>query len=103
MKRDSIRKPETGPKFESNGGYFQAGMMLNRRRTWEGAVRYGKRDVSAIISNDDNTELRGGLSYYYRRHTLKLQMDFGRVEVGRVATPGKARTNELRIQSQFIF
>ena len=78
-------------------------MMINRRRTWEGAVRYGKRDVSAIISNDDNTELRGGLSYYYRRHTLKLQMDFGRVEVGRVATPGTAKTNELRIQSQFIF
>ena len=97
------RRPETGAKFDSDGGYFQAGMMINRRRTWEGAVRYGKRDVNAIISNDDNTELRGGLSYYYRRHTLKLQMDFGRVEVGRVATPGTSKTNELRIQSQFIF
>ncbi len=97
------RRPETGPKFESSGGYFQAGMMFNRRRTWEGAVRYGMREISALISNDDNTELRGGLSYYYRRHTLKLQMDFGRVEVGRLATSGKSKTNELRIQSQFIF
>ena len=97
------RRPETGPKFDSNGGYFQAGMMLNKRRTWEGALRYGMREVSALISNDDNTELRGGLSYYYRRHTLKFQMDFGRVEVGRLATSGTSKTNELRIQSQFIF
>ena len=61
------------------------------------------RRFSRPNHNADNTELRGGLSYYYRRHTLKLQMDFGRVEVGRITNPGKAKTNELRIQSQFIF
>lgn len=98
------RRPETGSKFNSHGYYMQAGMMLNRRRTWEGALRYGDREVSDIIANTDVTELRGGISYYYRRHSLKFQMDFGRVETGLGATnSNKRKDNELRLQSQFIF
>jgi phosphate-selective porin OprO/OprP len=98
------RTPETAAKFDSNGGYLQAGMMLNRFRTWEGVVRYGEREVSDLVANDDITEIRGGINYYYRRHTLKLQMDFGRVETGLGATnSNKRKDNELRIQAQFIF
>jgi phosphate-selective porin OprO and OprP len=98
------RDQETGPTFDSNGYYVQAGVMLNKRRTWEGAIRYGDREVSDIVPNDDVKELRGGISYYYRRHTLKLQMDFGRIETGLGATnSNKRKDNELRIQSQFIF
>src|SRR5688572_17069091 len=80
------REPETGPSFNSDGYYFQTGVMLNRRRTWEAALRYGDLDVNERITNDHVKELRGGLSYYYRRHTLKLQMDYGRVETGLGAT-----------------
>jgi phosphate-selective porin OprO/OprP len=98
------REPETGTNFNSNGYYAQAGVMLNRRRTWEAAVRYGDRDVNDTIANDDSSELRGALSYYYRRHTLKLQMDFGRVQTGPGATNSNERKDhELRIQTQFVF
>ena len=79
-------RPRPAAKFDSNGGYLQAGMMLNQFRTWEAAVRYGQRELSDLVDNDDITEIRGGLNYYYRRHTLKFQMDFGRVETGLGAT-----------------
>jgi len=98
------RTPETAPKFDSNGGYLQAGMMLNKFRTWEAALRYGERELSDRIANDKIKEIRGGINYYYRRHTLKFQMDFGQVETGLGATNSNKRKDyELRLQSQFIF
>ena len=54
--------------------------MLNRPRTWEAAARYAQREVSSLIDNDDVTEMRLGLSYYYRRHNLKFQVDAGQLE-----------------------
>jgi outer membrane receptor protein involved in Fe transport len=98
------REPETGDSFDSNAYYAQAGVMLNRRRTWEAAIRYGDREVNNRIANDNISELRGGLSYYYRRHALKFQMDFGQIETGLGATnSNKRKDNELRMQAQFIF
>lgn len=98
------RTPETGAKFRADGWYFQTGVMLNRRRTWEGAIRYGDREVNNRLANDDITELRGGISYYYRRHTLKFQMDVGRLETGLGATNNnKSKLTEVRLQTQFIF
>jgi hypothetical protein len=98
------RDPETGSTFNSDGYYAQAGMMLNRRRTWEAGLRYGDREVSDLVVNDNITELRGGLSYYYRRHALKFQMDVGQVKTGLGATNSdKRKDNELRMQAQFIF
>jgi hypothetical protein len=43
------------------------------------------------------------VSYYYARHGLKWQNDFGQVEVQ--AGPGRAsvKTFEVRSQLQFIF
>ena len=98
------RTPETGAKFDANGGFFQFGVMLNQFRTWEAAFRYGSRDVNNTLGNDTIDEIRGGLSYYYRRHTLKFQTDFGQVSTGLGATAGTKRKDyELRMQSQFIF
>jgi hypothetical protein len=98
------REPETGASFNSNGYYFQTGVMLNRPRTWEAAIRYADRETRDDIANDDETEMRGALSYYYRRHALKFQMDFGRVERGLSPTNANKRAdNELRMQAQFIF
>jgi phosphate-selective porin OprO and OprP len=97
------RRPETLPKFDSNGGFAQVGMMLNKPRTWEAVFRYGQRDVSDLTPNNDVKEIRGGINYFYRRHTLKLQLDFGRVENGLGADLGKRKDDELRLQAQFIF
>jgi phosphate-selective porin OprO and OprP len=93
----------TGIEFDSNAGFIQAGMMLNQFRTWEVAFRYGQRDpISSNIDVADQKEIRAGLSYYYRRHNLKFQMDGGRVEVGRL-NAGPRKDNDIRIQTQFIF
>jgi phosphate-selective porin OprO/OprP len=98
------RDPETGSSFNANGWFLQASQMLNRRRTWEAGVRYASRDVNDTIANNDVSEIRGGVSYYYRRHTLKFQADVGQVkaELGPTATRSR-KDRELRLQTQFIF
>jgi hypothetical protein len=90
-------------KFQSNGGFVQLGVMLNKFRTWEAAFRYGTREVTDKVGNDDITEIRGGLNYYYRRHALKFQIDGGQVKTGLGAAGGSRKDSELRMQAQFIF
>ena len=97
------RTPEVGAEFDSNGGFVQLGMMLNPARTWEAAFRYGTRDVNDLIGDDDVTEIRGGINYYYRRHRLKFQADVGRTETGREVCVSPRRDHELRLQAQFVF
>ncbi|HXW03675.1 MAG TPA: porin, partial [Vicinamibacterales bacterium] len=98
------RTPEAGSSFDGDGYYVQTGVMLNSRRTWEAAVRFADREINNLLANDDVTELRGAINYYYRRHALKLQMDVGRLETGLGAINGDKRSDtELRIQTQFIF
>lgn len=97
------RTPETGAKYRSDGGFGQVGVMLNGHRTWEAAFRYGSRDVNEKIGNDTIKEYRAGLNYYYRRHSLKFQIDGGLVETGLAADSGKRKDAEVRTQAQFIF
>ena len=97
------RTPETGSTFNADGGFAQVGVMLDQYRTWEAAVRYGQRDANDTIANDAIKEIRVGLNYYYRRHTLKFQVDGGRVETQQGAAGGTRRQHELRMQTQFIF
>ena len=97
------RTPETGQAFDSNAGFIQAGMMLNGPRTWEVAFRYGQRDpIASLTDVADQQEIRGALSYYYRRHSLKFQVDGGRVEAGR-PNLGPRKDHDIRLQTQFIF
>ena len=97
------REPETGATFNSNGGFVQVGQMLNRRRTVEAVFRYGQREVSDLVADDEIVEIRGGINYYYTRHGLKLQADFGQVEDRRGPTTATRKDMELRAQLQFIF
>jgi hypothetical protein len=97
------RTPENGSRFRSDGGFVQVGVMLNRYRTWEAAFRYGSRDPNDTVANDTIEETRGALNYYYRRHTLKFQMDGGVVRTGLLAAGGSRSDAELRLQAQFIF
>jgi hypothetical protein len=97
------RTPEEGAAFDADGGYLQIGIMLNRRRTWEAGVRYGRRDPNATTPGDSITEARGGINYYHRRHSLKFQADFGQVTSGLGSTAASRKDRELRLQAQFIF
>jgi phosphate-selective porin OprO/OprP len=91
---------ETNPKFDTSGWFAQAGYFLKPER-WEIAARYGEQDPSDVVGPDKITEIRGGINFFYARHALKVQADFGRVKTE--SSSGDRKTNELRVQTQFIF
>lgn len=95
------RTPETGDKFEARGGFFQAGYLFSRRR-FEVGARYGTFDPSRIASLNDIEEIRGVFSWYYARHGLKWQSDYGRVQTQQ-ANGNHQRLMEFRSQLQFVF
>lgn len=95
------RTPETGAPFDANGFFVQAGYLFHRR-TWEVAIRHGQSDPSRSTSANIQRETRGALSYYYARHVVKWQNDFGQVQVQNAAT-GTQKQFEFRSQFQFIF
>jgi phosphate-selective porin len=97
------RTPESGSKFNADGGFAQLGVMLDQYRTWEAAVRYGQREINDTVANDTIKEIRAGLNYYYRRHTMKFQIDAGRVETEQGAAGGSRKQYEARVQTQFLF
>lgn len=96
------RTPESGAKFNSDGFFGQASYLLTSRRQWELGVRYGQFDPSDLVPANKRTELRGALSYYYGRHNMKVQADFGQLK-----TEGSAgnsiKNKEFRLQSQIVF
>jgi phosphate-selective porin OprO/OprP len=98
------REPEPangapGTKFDSNGFYAQAGYLIGAKRRWELVGRYGSFDPTSLTGGNDQTEVRGGLNYYYVKHALKVQADFGRLK----NKANGVENDELRIQTQFLF
>ena len=64
-------------------------------------MRYGESDPSDPRRATPRRK-RGVFSYYYARHGLKLQTDFGQVEVQSGTNP-TVKTFEIRSQLQFVF
>jgi phosphate-selective porin OprO/OprP len=97
------RTPETGARFNSDGFFAQATYLLTSRRMWEVGMRYGQFDPTDRAAANVRKELRGVVSYYYGRHNMKVQADFGRLS-DHAANGGKGtRNNEFRVQSQVVF
>lgn len=96
------REPETGASFDAAGGFIQAGQLFSRRR-YEIAARYGQFDPTDRTDRNITREARAGFNYYYARHGLKWQSDFGRVEIEPGPTGNVNKTWELRSQLQFVF
>lgn len=95
------REPqEVNQKFDTSGWFVQAGYFLQPER-WEIAARYGENDPSDVVGFDKVTELRGALNYFYARHALKVQLDYGQIKTE--TSSGERKNNELRIQTQFVF
>jgi phosphate-selective porin OprO/OprP len=99
------REPESpatggpGVKFDSNGWYAQAGYLFDAARQWEVVARYGSFDPTDLTGGNDQTEWRAGLNYYYSRHSLKVQADYGRLKNKATSVDN----GEFRLQTQFIF
>ena len=96
------RRPETGSSFDASGGFIQVGKLFSRRR-YEIAARYGEFDPTDRTSRNNTREARGAFNYYYARHGLKWQSDFGQVEIQAGPTARSVKTFEIRSQLQFIF
>lgn len=96
-------EPETGADFKDEGWYAQAGYLLGSKRQWEIAGRYGKIDPSDLKSGDERTEIGGALSYYYNKHNLKVQADWRQLEDEAGNSGQGTRSQEIRVQTQFIF
>ena len=95
------REPqELNQKFDTSGWFAQAGYFLKPEK-WEVALRYGVNDPSDLVGPDKITELRGALNYFYARHALKVQADFGQIKTE--TSSGDRKNNEFRLQTQFIF
>jgi phosphate-selective porin OprO and OprP len=101
--REREPEPSTpgGPvaTFDSNGWYVQGGYLIGPRRQWEVAGRYGTFDPTSLTPSNDMREWRIGANYYYNRHALKVQADYGRIENRATSV----KSDELRIQTQFLF
>jgi len=95
------REPqEVNTKFDTSGWYAQAGFFLKPEK-WEIAARYAQQDPSGLVGPDKVTEIRGGINFFYARHALKVQADYGQVKTE--TSSGDRKNNELRVQTQFIF
>jgi len=95
------RTPETGSEFDSDGWFAQASYLIGSKKKWEIAGRYGSWDPSDAASVNERNEWRVGASYYYNRHNLKVQADYGQLETE--AAAGNIKNGEFRVQTQFIF
>jgi phosphate-selective porin OprO/OprP len=97
------RTPETGTKFRSDGFFGQATYLMTSRRMWEVGLRYGQFDPTNKAGGNLRKELRGMVSYYYGRHNMKVQADYGGLR-DQAGNSGRGVTNkEFRLQSQIIF
>jgi phosphate-selective porin OprO/OprP len=95
------RTPETGSQFNSDGWFAQLAYNFGPARKWAIAGRLGEFDPSDLLSVNSRKEWRLGLSYFYSRHTLKVQADFG--ELKTEAAAGDIKNQEFRLQTQIIF
>jgi phosphate-selective porin OprO/OprP len=92
---------QSGSRFDTNGWFLQAGWFVKSNH-WEIAARYGRLDPSDAVPRDAVEEIRGGINYFYNRHALKVQADFGSVAT-QLPAGSTRRSHELRIQTQFVF
>jgi hypothetical protein len=84
--------------FQSDGWHAQAGYFLIRNKL-EVAFRYATWDPTDRVLNNDQSETGGAVSYYIKKHDLKVQADFRSLVDDLAGTTDY----ELRVQTQFVF
>ena len=65
------------------------------------ALRYSRNDPNQDVDRDKETESRIGFGYYFSKHDLKVQADYGQVKNEASATDEK--TDIFRAQFQIVF
>ncbi len=76
---DEQVNPTAGPDLESTGYHAQVGFMVVPEHL-EIGLRYASIDPDDDVDDDDVSEARAVVGYYWKGHNLKLQGDVGQVE-----------------------
>ncbi len=88
------------PDIDSDGAIGQVGFFLVPRKV-EVALRYSRFDENGDVVKNTEIEKRLGFGYYFSKHDLKLQADYGQVEDEASGTDNK--TDVFRAQLQIVF
>jgi phosphate-selective porin OprO/OprP len=90
----------SAPDVDSSGAIAQVGVFLVPRKL-ELAARWSELDPDTDVDNNIQTESRIGFGYYFSKHELKFQADYGQIKNEASATDEK--TNQFRAQLQVVF
>jgi phosphate-selective porin OprO and OprP len=90
----------SGGLLRAQGFYAQAGYMV-LPKTLEIAFRYSYLDPNRDASNDHLTEQIGAVSYYFSKHSLKIQADAGNIHTQTSTKP--TDDMQYRVQAQIVF
>jgi len=92
---------DSGNKLRAEGFYAQAGYFVIPKHL-EFAARYSYVDPNRDKPQDLRTEIQGAVSWYFNRHSLKLQADVSNIHKQQSVS---APTDDMqyRLQAQIIF
>lgn len=85
-------------KLRPRGFYAEAGYSIIPKKL-QAVFRYSHLDLNRRTSNDLQTEVIGGLSYYFDQHNLKIQGDVGDIHT----QPARSDEMQYRVQAQVTF
>lgn len=87
--------------IDSDGGVAQVGYFFIPKKL-EVALRYSTLDPDTDTDDDEETEERVVLGWFFSRHELKFQADYGRLTVEAPGLPDE-ETEVFRAQFQIVF
>jgi phosphate-selective porin len=90
-----------GVETDRDGWLIQGGWLFTPR--WEIAGRWAQIDPNTDTDDNDQTEWRGGVSWYLNKHNWKIQADYGETENEAAALTTNRKLKEVRVQAQLIF
>ena len=88
-----------GDEIDSDGWYFQGGYLFSNNL--EIAFRYA--EVLREVIDTDETEEGLAINYYMRKHNLKFQADYRRLEFEAPPSSPDINRDVIRFQLQFGF
>jgi len=90
----------SAPDVDSTGILGQAGFFVVPGKI-EVAVRYSRNDPDTGAARDTETETRIGFGYFFSKHDLKFQADYGQIKDE--ASDTDEKTDIFRAQFQIVF
>ncbi|HEU5248737.1 MAG TPA: porin [Thermoanaerobaculia bacterium] len=90
-----------GVETDRDGWLIQAGWLFTPK--WEIAGRWAQIDPNTDTDDNDQTEWRGGISWYMNKHNWKIQADYGETKNDAAAATTNRKLKEIRVQAQLIF